>query len=226
MSSVSSASFAQITAESLIIGLSRPMVEVRYLLRQVAPSSASVIAHRTFGQRQGSGRPRHPRGERPRRASRSSRSIAAAIPRDLLESELFGHEKGAFTGAIASKRGQFEEADGGTLFLDEIGDMPAEMQVKLLRVLQERAVQRVGGRGQIAVDVRIIAATHRDLDEAIDAGSVPRGSLLPPQRLPDRRFPRSRERREDIPLLVHHFLARPPGRAATRRSSSAARSTG
>ena len=94
-----------------------------------------------------------------------------AIPRDLLESVLFGHEKGSFTGAHAQHIGKFEEADGGTLFLDEIGDMPADMQVKLLRVLEDRAVQRIGGKGQIAIDVRIVAATHRDIDAAIDAGA-------------------------------------------------------
>jgi sigma-54 specific flagellar transcriptional regulator A len=94
-----------------------------------------------------------------------------AIPAELLESELFGHEKGAFTGAISARKGRFELAQGGTLFLDEIGDMPLQMQVKLLRVLQERTYERVGGNKAISADVRVIAATHRNLDEMIEKGS-------------------------------------------------------
>src|SRR3546814_3286839 len=93
-----------------------------------------------------------------------------AVPRDLLESELFGHEKGSFTGAIAQRRGRFEDAHRGTLFLDEIGDMPPDMQVKLLRVLETRQIERVGGNGLIDVNARIISATHQNLDERIDEG--------------------------------------------------------
>ena len=110
----------------------------------------------------------------------------AAIPHDLVESELFGHEKGAFTGAVAQAIGKFEQANGGTLFLDEIGDMPAEAQTRLLRALQSGRIRRVGGRQEIAVDVRIIAATNRDLDPMIAGGQIPRRSVLPPQRCTDR----------------------------------------
>ena len=106
----------------------------------------------------------------------------AAIPRELIESELFGHERGAFTGAMNRSLGRFEQANGGTLFLDEIGDMPLEAQTRLLRVLQEGEFTTVGGRQPIRANVRIIAATHRDLRAAIRAGPVPRGSVLPPQR--------------------------------------------
>ena len=109
----------------------------------------------------------------------------AAIPRELIESELFGHEKGAFTGAQTRTPGRFEQAEGGTLFLDEIGDMPLEAQTRLLRVLQEGEYTTVGGRTPIKTNVRIIAATHRDLKTADPAGPVPRGSLLPAERRAD-----------------------------------------
>ena len=109
----------------------------------------------------------------------------AAIPKTLMESELFGYEKGAFTGAVGAKPGRFELADGGTLFLDEIGEIPVEMQVKLLRVLQESEFERVGGIKTIKVDVRLVTATNRDLEQEISARHVPRGSLLPPERRPD-----------------------------------------
>ena len=109
----------------------------------------------------------------------------AAIPRDLIESELFGHEKGAFTGAAARSVGRFEQAEGGTLFLDEIGDMPMEAQTRLLRVLQQGEYTTVGGRTPIKTNVRIVAATNKDLRFAIQQGALPRGSVLPPQRRPD-----------------------------------------
>jgi sigma-54 dependent transcriptional regulator, flagellar regulatory protein len=201
---VTSAPFARMTAESLIIGLSRPIVEVRYLLRQVAASSASVIVTGPSGSgKEMVARAIHAESDR---ADRNYVAVnCGAIPRDLLESELFGHEKGAFTGAVSQKRGRFEDADGGTLFLDEIGDMPAEMQVKLLRVLEERSVQRVGGRGEIAVDARIVSATHRDLHEAIDAQRF-REDLYYRLAVFPIDLPSLGERREDIPCLVHHFL--------------------
>jgi two-component system nitrogen regulation response regulator GlnG len=132
---------------------------------------------------------------------------AAAIPRDLLESELFGHERGAFTGAIEARAGRFREASGGTLFLDEIGDMPVDLQAKLLRVLQSGEVTSVGGRRAEPVNVRIVAATHRDLDAAVAGGSF-REDLLYRLRVVPIAVPPLRERREDIPPLVDHFLAR------------------
>ena len=105
----------------------------------------------------------------------------AAVPAELVESELFGHEKGAFSGAVAQRRGRFEQADGGTLFLDEIGDMPAPMQAKLLRVLQDGEITRVGGTGEIKVDVRVISATNHDLEALLAGRALPRGPLLPHQ---------------------------------------------
>ncbi len=193
------------SAESLLIGISRPMVEVRYLIRQVAPSSASVIITGPSG----SGKEMVARAIHAESSRASSAYVAVncgAIPRDLLESELFGHEKGSFTGAVSQKRGRFEDADGGTLFLDEIGDMPADMQVKLLRVLEERSVQRVGGRGEIAVDTRIVSATHRDIDEAIAAQRF-REDLFYRLAVFPIDLPSLGERREDVPQLVQHFLS-------------------
>jgi two-component system nitrogen regulation response regulator GlnG len=131
----------------------------------------------------------------------------AAIPRDLLESELFGHERGAFTGAQAMRRGRFEQAEGGTLFLDEIGDMPAELQTRLLRVLSDGFFYRVGGHQPIKADVRVIAATHQNLDERVRQGSF-REDLYHRLNVIRLRLPPLRERREDIPLLAKHFLAK------------------
>ncbi len=129
----------------------------------------------------------------------------AAIPRDLLESELFGHERGAFTGAQASRQGRFEQADGGTLFLDEIGDMPAELQTRLLRVLADGQFYRVGGHTPTRVDVRIIAATHQNLEERVKEGLF-REDLFHRLNVIRIHLPSLRERREDIPLLLRHFL--------------------
>jgi two-component system nitrogen regulation response regulator GlnG len=131
----------------------------------------------------------------------------AAIPRDLLESELFGHERGAFTGAQAMRRGRFEQAEGGTLFLDEIGDMPAELQTRLLRVLSDGFYYRVGGHEPIKADVRVIAATHQNLDERVRQGLF-REDLYHRLNVIRLRLPPLRERREDIGLLVRHFLAK------------------
>ena len=130
----------------------------------------------------------------------------AAIPRELLESELFGHEKGAFTGAGAQRRGRFEQADGGALFLDEIGDMPAELQTRLLRVLSEGAFYRVGGHAPVRADVRILAATHQDLEQRVREGRF-REDLFHRLNVIRIRLPPLRERREDIPALARHFLA-------------------
>jgi formate hydrogenlyase transcriptional activator len=131
----------------------------------------------------------------------------AAIPRELIISELFGHEKGAFTGAIQRRLGRFELADGGTLFLDEVGELSPEIQVALLRVLQEREFERVGGTQPIRVDVRVIAATHRDLTAEIERG-VFREDLFYRLNVFPLEVPPLRERREDIPLLVSYFIDR------------------
>jgi two-component system nitrogen regulation response regulator GlnG len=132
---------------------------------------------------------------------------AAAIPRELLESELFGHERGAFTGAVESRQGRFREADSGTLFLDEIGDMPIELQAKLLRVLQSGEITPIGGRRAERVDVRILAATHRDLDAEVRGGRF-REDLLYRLRVVPIELPPLRERPEDVPLLAEHFVAK------------------
>ena len=131
----------------------------------------------------------------------------AAIPKDLMESELFGHEKGAFTGASVQRRGRFEQADGGTLFLDEIGDMPAETQTRLLRVLADGEFYRVGGHTPIKVEVRIIAATHQNLEGLVQAGKF-REDLFHRLNVIRIHIPKLAERREDIPALAQHFLAK------------------
>ncbi|MFU1927188.1 nitrogen regulation protein NR(I) [Bordetella hinzii] len=131
---------------------------------------------------------------------------AAAIPRDLLEAELFGHERGAFTGANTLRRGRFEEAHGGTLFLDEIGDMPIELQTRLLRVLAEGSFYRVGGAQPVRVDVRIVAATHQPLEQRVEQGLF-REDLFHRLNVIRLRLPPLRERTEDIPALANHFLA-------------------
>ncbi|MBU3652869.1 MAG: sigma-54-dependent Fis family transcriptional regulator [Limnohabitans sp.] len=141
----------------------------------------------------------------------------AAIPRELLESELFGHRKGAFTGAVADRVGRFELAHGGTIFLDEIGDMPMDMQVKLLRVLQERTVDPVGSTKQIPVDVRVIAATHRDLEKEIDQGRFREDLYYRLNVLPIE-TPALRERPDDVEDLLHHFarMFAAPGKSPIR----------
>ena len=142
------------------------------------------------------------------RASRTFIALnTAAIPRELLESELFGHERGAFTGAQSRRLGRFEQADGGTLFLDEIGDMPAELQTRLLRVLADGEFYRVGGHMPVRVDVRIIAATHQDLGARVRAGTF-REDLFHRLNVIRVHSPALRERREDIPLLLAHYLER------------------
>ncbi|WP_313087858.1 nitrogen regulation protein NR(I) [Pseudomonas sp.] len=142
----------------------------------------------------------------PRAASPFIALNMAAIPKDLMESELFGHEKGAFTGAANQRRGRFEQADGGTLFLDEIGDMPADTQTRLLRVLADGEFYRVGGHTPVKVDVRIIAATHQDLETLVQAGKF-REDLFHRLNVIRIHIPRLSDRREDIPTLAGHFLA-------------------
>ncbi|MDH4610363.1 nitrogen regulation protein NR(I) [Pseudomonas sp. BN102] len=143
----------------------------------------------------------------PRAASPFIALNMAAIPKDLMESELFGHEKGAFTGAANQRRGRFEQADGGTLFLDEIGDMPADTQTRLLRVLADGEFYRVGGHTPVKVDVRIIAATHQNLENLVQAGKF-REDLFHRLNVIRIHIPRLADRREDIPALARHFLAR------------------
>jgi two-component system, NtrC family, nitrogen regulation response regulator GlnG len=152
------------------IGASQPMLEVFRMVGRVAASPATVLV---LGE-SGTGKELVARAlhrNSPRAAGPFVAINCAAIPESLLESELFGHEKGAFTGAITRKTGRFERADGGTLFLDEIGDMSLPLQGKILRALQEREIERVGGEGRIPVDVRVVAATHRDLRAAIEEGA-------------------------------------------------------
>ena len=158
----------------------------------------------------------------PRRAKPLIKMNCAALSRELVESELFGHERGAFTGAIARREGKFEAADGGTLFLDEIGDMPLETQAKILRALQEREFERVGGNSPIKVDVRVVAATNQDLEAAVRAGRF-REDLYYRLRVVEVAIPPLRERREDIPLLVEHFLRQRRGALRPPASRSAAR---
>ena len=143
----------------------------------------------------------------PRAASPFIALNMAAIPKDLMESELFGHEKGAFTGAANQRRGRFEQADGGTLFLDEIGDMPADTQTRLLRVLADGEFYRVGGHTPVKVDVRIIAATHQNLEILVQAGKF-REDLFHRLNVIRIHIPRLSDRREDIPTLARHFLSR------------------
>src|SRR5262245_37218569 len=141
----------------------------------------------------------------PRRGRPLIKMNCAALSRELVESELFGHERGAFTGAIARREGKFEAADGGTLFLDEVGDMPLETQAKLLRALQEREFDRVGGNQTLKVDVRVLAATNQDLEAAVRAGKF-REDLYYRLRVIELVIPPLSERREDIPLLIDHVL--------------------
>jgi sigma-54 specific flagellar transcriptional regulator A len=212
-------SSAPAAAESPIVGESHAIAGLRRMVRQVAPSDASVLLVGPSGSgKEVVARAIHARSKR---AAKPFVAInCGAIPRDLLESELFGHEKGSFTGAFAQHKGRFEEAHSGTLFLDEIGDMPADMQVKLLRVLEERVVQRVGGRGQIAVDVRILAATHRDIDAAIEAGSF-REDLYYRLAVFPIELPALADHVEDVPLLVAHFLGQCAGRKHARFTPAA-----
>src|SRR5204863_8042605 len=140
-----------------------------------------------------------------RRAKPLVKMNCAALSQGLVESELFGHERGAFTGAIARREGKFEAADGGTLFLDEVGDMPLETQAKLLRAIQEKEFERVGGNTPIKVDVRLIAATNQDLEAAVRGGRF-REDLYYRLRVVELALPALSERREDIPLLGDHFL--------------------
>jgi two-component system NtrC family response regulator len=189
-----------------IVGESGAMQEVLSLVHRVAASDATVLIRGESG----TGKEliakaiHHASG---RAAGPLVRVNCAALPETLLESELFGHEKGAFTGATAMRQGRFEAAQGGSLFLDEIGDLPLHLQVKLLRVLQEREIERLGSSRSIAVDVRLLAATHRDLEAAVRAHTF-REDLYYRINVVTVTIPPLRDRRSDIPVLLEHFLAR------------------
>jgi formate hydrogenlyase transcriptional activator len=189
-----------------IVGNSPPLRKVLSRVSKVAPTDSSVlITGETGTGKELVARAIH---RRSRRSSRPFVSVnCAAIPRDLIASELFGHEKGAFTGATQRRIGRFELAEGGTIFLDEVGELPAETQIALLRVLQEHEFERVGSAGTIRTNVRLIAATNRDLEAAIAAGTF-RNDLFYRLNVFPIEMPSLRERREDIPMLVEYFIDR------------------
>jgi two-component system, NtrC family, nitrogen regulation response regulator GlnG len=187
-----------------ILGVAPAMQEVFRAIGRLSQSNATVLITGESGS--GKELVAHALHRHSQRASGPFIALnTAAIPRDLLESELFGHERGAFTGAAAQRRGRFEQADGGTLFLDEIGDMPAELQTRLLRVLADGQFYRVGGHAPVKVNVRVIAATHQNLEERVKEGLF-REDLYHRLNVIRLRLPSLRERREDIPLLAKHFL--------------------
>jgi two-component system NtrC family response regulator len=197
-----------------IIGKSKPMRDVFEIIQKVAPSNATVLIEGESG----TGKELVAKSihfNSPRRDNAFVAVNCSALAESLLESELFGHERGAFTGAVSSKKGRFELAHGGTLFLDEIGELSANLQVKLLRVLQEKTFERVGGVRLIAVDIRVIAATNKNLDLEMRAGRF-REDLFYRLNVVHIAIPPLRDRQEDIRLLVNHFLQK---YAAERKSA-------
>jgi len=197
-----------------LVGQSIGIQDVRHLIEQVSGSDANVLV---LGE-SGTGKEVVARNIHYHSGRRQGPFVpinCGAIPADLLESELFGHEKGAFTGALTSRKGRFELSDGGTLFLDEIGDMPMAMQVKLLRVLQERTFERVGGNNTIKVNVRVVAATHRNLESMIAEGSF-REDLYYRLNVFPIEMPALKERVEDIPLLIQELLTRMQAEGAAK----------
>ncbi|WP_294946258.1 sigma-54-dependent Fis family transcriptional regulator [Sulfurivirga sp.] len=197
---------AQHPALAGLIGTSPAMRKIKKLILQVAPTDATVLI---LGE---SGTGKEVVAQAIHAASRRHDKPfvpinCGAIPGELLESELFGHEKGAFTGAITARKGRFEMAEKGTIFLDEIGDMPLPMQVKLLRVLQERTFERIGSNRSIQCDVRVIAATHQDLEARITEGEF-REDLFYRLNVFPIEMPPLRDRKSDIPLLLEHMFGR------------------
>jgi len=187
-----------------IIGKSAAMQRVFDVIRKVADTDLTVLIRGASG----TGKELVANAihyNSPRRGKPLIKVNCAAVSRELVESELFGHERGAFTGAVSAREGKFEIADGGTLLLDEIGDMGLETQAKILRVLQERELERVGGNRTIKVDVRLLAATNQDLEAKVQAGSF-REDLYYRLRVVPISLPALGERREDLPLLIEHFL--------------------
>ncbi len=189
-----------------LVGESPAMEKVRAMLDRVASTNSTVLIWGESGTgKELAARAIHRRS--PRRAKQFVSINCGALPDELLESELFGHVKGSFTGAVATKKGLFEVADGGTIFLDEIGDTSPAMQIKLLRVLQEREIRRVGGTEQLEVDVRVIAATNQDLESLVREKRF-REDLFYRINVIAIQMPPLREKREDIPVLANHFLAK------------------
>jgi two-component system nitrogen regulation response regulator GlnG len=200
-----SAALEPVQESQEILGSAPSMQEVFRAIGRLSQSSATVL----ITGESGTGKELVARALH-RHSARADRPFVAintaAMPRDLLESELFGHERGAFTGAQQQRRGRFEQAEGGSLFLDEIGDMPAELQTRLLRVLSDGTFYRVGGHQQLKANVRVIAATHQNLEQRVREGSF-REDLYHRLNVIRLRLPSLRERREDIALLARHFLA-------------------
>lgn len=189
-----------------IVGSSEPLRKVLHQVRKIAPSDSTVLI---LGET-GTGKELIARAIH-KQSNRSARAFiavnCAAIPTSLIASELFGHERGAFTGATQRRIGRFESANGGTIFLDEVGDLPPEVQIALLRVLQEREIERVGGAKPIPVDVRVLAATHRDLEKLVSEGTF-RQDLLYRLNVVPVSTPSLRERAADVPLLIEYFISR------------------
>lgn len=197
-----------------IVGSSSALQEVLAKVAKVAPTDSTVlITGETGTGKELIARAIHKRSHRSGGAFVNVN--CAAIPRDLIASELFGHEKGAFTGATQRRLGRFESADGGTIFLDEVGELPLETQISLLRVLQEREFQRVGGNESLQIDVRVVAATNRDMEEAIRSGAF-REDLFYRLNVFPIEVPPLRQRREDIPLLVEYFVDRYASKAGKK----------
>ncbi|MEK9544410.1 MAG: sigma-54 dependent transcriptional regulator, partial [Luminiphilus sp.] len=195
---------SRVNLEKVLVGAGSAIASLRSLVVQVAPKMANVLL---LGE-SGTGKEVIARAIHDCSTRSRGPFVAVncgAIPAELLESELFGHEKGAFTGAVSARKGRFEMAEGGTLFLDEIGDMPFDMQVKLLRVLQERTYERVGGTKAQKANVRIVAATHQNLESKVESGEF-RMDLFYRLNVFPIEVPPLRERPEDVPLLAQRFI--------------------